>query len=66
MTADGRCPACGTEAQTPDLSGRVTPENLDLVGLAGGKETDKIPWHFTLLVVMLCTYLGWRLVDLFL
>jgi len=26
----------------------------------------RVPWHFTLLVVMLVAYLGWRLIALFL
>lgn len=65
MTGDGRCPVCGTEAETPDLHGRITAETLDLAALAG-REAEKVPWHFKLLVVLLCAYLGWRLVDLFL
>jgi hypothetical protein len=29
-------------------------------------EPEKAPWHFTLLVVLLVAYLGWRVVDIFL
>jgi len=65
MTTDGRCPECSSELETPNISGTVTADNLDLKKLAG-LENDKLPWHFKLLVFLLCLYLGWRVIDLFL
>lgn len=65
MTTDGKCPECSTELQTPNLTGTVTADNLDLKKLAG-IENEKLPWHFKLLVGLLCLYMGWRIVDLFL
>lgn len=32
--------------------------------LAEPKDEPRAPWHFKLLVVALCVYLGWRLVQL--
>ena len=64
MTEDGRCPECAGEVETPNVSGIVTPENLDLKKLAG-LDNEKLPWHFKLLVALLCLYLGWRIIDLF-
>lgn len=64
MTEDGRCPQCSEALETPNISGLVTPENLDLKKLAG-LENEKLPWHFKLLLTLLCLYLGWRIVDLF-
>lgn len=64
MTEDGRCPECAGEVETPNVSGTVTADNLDLKKLAG-LDNEKLPWHFKLLVVLLCLYLGWRIIDLF-
>jgi hypothetical protein len=64
MTIDGRCPECSSEMETPNISGTVTADNLDLKKLAG-LEDEKLPWHFKLLVALLCLYLGWRIIDLF-
>lgn len=64
MTTDGRCPECSSEMETPNISGTVTADNLDLKKLAG-LEDEKLPWHFKLLVALLCLYLGWRVIDLF-
>jgi hypothetical protein len=64
MTTDGRCPECSSEMETPNISGTVTADNLDLKKLAG-LEDEKLPWHFKLLVALLCLYLGWRIIDLF-
>lgn len=64
MQSDGACPQCGEKVETASISGKVTPENLDLKKLAG-VEDEKLPWHFTLLVVLLVLYLGWRVLDLF-
>lgn len=58
MSHDGTCPECGKEVQA------VTAENLDLKKLADGDVG--VPWHFTLLVVLLVAYLGWRFIALFL
>lgn len=64
MGADGSCPSCG---RVPASSGSVSGSTLDLKALAGGDDADvRAPWHFTLLVVLLVAYLGWRIVDLFL
>jgi hypothetical protein len=46
----------------------VTAENINLRQLANGlNEGDdaKAPWHFKLLVVALCLYLGWRVIQIF-
>ncbi|MEY2740441.1 MAG: hypothetical protein ACO26C_05570 [Ilumatobacteraceae bacterium] len=53
LREDGACPECGTVA-------------LDLRALARAGEpgSERVPWHFTLLVVLLVAYLGWRIVDL--
>lgn len=65
MTDDGRCPECGEKMDVATISGRITPEELDLKKLAG-LDGEKTPWHFKLLVSLLCLYLGWRVVSLFL
>ena len=46
------------------INGTVTPDTLDLKKLAG-VDGEKVPWHFKLLVGLLCVYLGWRIVQLF-
>lgn len=62
---DGTCPECGERIDFTGVNGeRVTAETLDLKKLAG-VENEKIPWHFKLLVFLLCAYLGWRVVQLF-
>lgn len=74
MREDGSCPSCGRVLETPKVANtvpmhrRVTVENMNIRGLATGDlDSDaKAPWHFKLLVVALCLYLGWRVVDLFL
>jgi hypothetical protein len=65
MTEEGRCPDCGEKMDVATISGRITPEELDLRKLAG-LDGEKTPWHFKLLVSLLCLYLGWRIVSLFL
>ena len=65
MTDEGRCPDCGEKMDVATMSGRITPEELDLKKLAG-LDGEKTPWHFKLLVSLLCLYLGWRVVSLFL
>jgi len=64
MTDRGACPDCGEHLETPSVSGRLAPEELDLKKLAG-LDGEKIPWHFKLLVGLLCLYLGWRVVAIF-
>ena len=53
MNADGTCPTCGRPIG--DVERRASEEALD----------ETTPWHFTLLVVMLVIYLGWRFVQIF-
>lgn len=73
MREDGSCPNCGRVLESPKVASttpshrRVTAENLDIRQLAGdGNDADaKAPWHFKLLLVALCLYLTWRVVDLF-
>lgn len=74
MREDGSCPTCGRLLESPKVASttpshrRVTAENLDIRQLASGEADSqaKAPWHFRLLVVALCVYLGWRVIDLFL
>ena len=63
MRDDGSCPDCGRMVDVANVHGTVTPDNLDLKKLAG-KESESLPWHFKLLVGLLCVYLGWRVVQL--
>ncbi|MEY4166106.1 MAG: hypothetical protein RL419_1948 [Actinomycetota bacterium] len=64
---DGSCPSCGEPVQIADIHGRVTAQSLDLRALATGDEpaSEKLPWHFKLLLTLLVGYLGWRVVQLF-
>ena len=64
LTADGECPECQSAVDHVSISGRVLDDSLDLKKLAG-VDGDKTPWHFKLLVGLLCTYLGWRVVQIF-
>ena len=54
VKADGSCPKCGDALQLAE-------------GASGGDDAaqESTPWHFKLMVVAVVTYLGWRLVDLF-
>lgn len=56
MTPEGHCPRCDADLLAPDQAGSedgsVPPE------------TEKVPWHFKLMIVLLILYLGWRFVDL--
>jgi len=74
MSTDGTCPTCQRVLESPQISStvpthrRVTAENINLRRLANGLADDdeaKAPWHFKLLVVALCVYLGWRVVQIF-
>jgi len=63
---DGACPKCSTPVERHDAHGRITAQNLDLQALAReGDEDVRAPWHFKLLVFLLCAYFAWRLIDLF-
>jgi len=71
---DGTCPTCHRVLEAPQIAStvpthrKVTAENLDLRQLANGltdSDDAKAPWHFKLLVVALCIYLGWRVVQIF-
>jgi len=64
LTDDGSCPQCKEGLDVVSLSGRVTADTLDLPKLAG-LENEKAPWHFKLLVGLLCLYRGWRVVQIF-
>jgi len=64
LTADGECPECLSTVDHMTISGRVIDDSLDLKKLAG-VDGDKTPWHFKLLVGLLCIYLGWRVVQIF-
>lgn len=75
MSASGACPTCSRVLEPPRIAStipthrRVTAENIDIRRLASGKSDDEdlpsTPWHFKLLVVALCGYLGWRIVQIF-
>lgn len=74
MSPDGRCPTCHRVLEAPQIAStvpphrKVTAENINLRRLANGLADDddaKAPWHFKLLVVALCAYLGWRVVQIF-
>lgn len=65
VNENGSCPVCGTAVEIANVNGeRVTAETLDLRKLAG-TDGEKLPWHFKLLVGLLCLYMGWRIVQLF-
>ena len=64
MTSDGACPQCGKGIDVASVNGKYTADTLDLKKLAG-VDGEKVPWHFKLLVALLCLYLGWRVVQLF-
>ncbi len=50
VKADGTCPTCDHQVDVGDTITETT-------------KTDKVPWHFWLLVVALVAYLGWRLLQ---
>ncbi len=54
VNEDGSCPACGDSLQLPE-GAEATDEAID----------ESTPWHFKLMVVAVVTYLGWRLIDVF-
>jgi len=53
MGADGSCPSCGRVLSPDDgaLATKTDPPRA------------KAPWHFKLMVVAVCGYLGWRLIQ---
>ena len=56
VKADGSCPKCGDALQLAE-GADDDADNADA--------HESTPWHFKLMVVAVVTYLGWRLVDLF-
>ena len=68
MGADGTCPSCGRVVEAPKPAATTTARSLELTKIAAGADGDaddvKAPWHFKLLMVLLCAYLLWRVVDL--
>ena len=61
LPADGRCPSCGRELEATRPAAVAAAEE----GRSGEAEPrPKVPWHFTLLVVAVALYLGWRLWQL--
>ena len=64
LTTEGTCPQCGEVIEVASINGALTADTLDLKKLAG-VNGEKVPWHFKLLVGLLCVYLGWRIVQLF-
>lgn len=64
MKADGSCPQCGEHIESHSMNGAITADTLDLKKLAG-VDGEKVPWHFKLLVSLLCLYLGWRIIQIF-
>ena len=64
LSTEGECPECHSAVDNVPASGRKATDTLDLKKLAG-VDGEKTPWHFKLLVGLLCLYLGWRVVQLF-
>ena len=52
MGADGSCPSCG----------RVLADD-GVVATKTDHRPRRAPWHFKLMVVAVCGYLGWRLIQ---
>lgn len=50
VSGDGTCPDCGQKVDGADA-------------VAETAKSDKVPWHFWLMVVSLVAYLGYRLVQ---
>ena len=48
VRADGTCPTCGRDVETPALKAEEIADE------------ERAPWHFKLLVVMTVVYLVWR------
>ncbi len=54
VQTDGSCPRCGDVLQLAESADHTDDDTR-----------ESTPWHFKLMVVAVITYLGWRLVDLF-
>ena len=54
VAVDGSCPTCGNEVDVAPDPGPGSP--------AAGI-TDRVPWHFWLIVLLAGVYLGWRAVQ---
>lgn len=56
MNPDGTCPTCGVllVKPRPEVDAGAEPEPDE------DEERAKVPWHFTLLLVALVLYLGYR------
>ena len=71
MSEAGECPTCGRVIEPTQPRQKVTAKSLDLKALAKGVDADatddtsRAPWHFKLLVVLLCVYLAWRFIQIF-
>jgi hypothetical protein len=55
MTAEGNCPRCGRQIESPERA-----EAAD-----GTDEDVRAPWHFKLMVVALVAYLVYRFYAMF-
>jgi len=55
VATDGSCPKCGAAIQLPEGAETSEAESVD----------ESTPWHFKLMVVAVVSYLGWRLIDVF-
>jgi hypothetical protein len=53
MGPDGSCPSCGRVLESDDRA----------IATATEPPGAKAPWHFKLMVVAVCGYLGWRLIQ---
>lgn len=70
MSAVGECPTCGRTLEAPAIPEPVTAKTLNLKRLAAGdhpenEDDEGAPWHFKLLMVLMVSYLIWRIVYLF-
>jgi hypothetical protein len=63
LRADGTCPTCGAHlGDAPALAadaGQAAPAAA-VAGSHGDEAHRKVPWHFTLLLIALVLYLGFR------
>ena len=61
MTPEGHCPACDNDLLAPDPE----PSAADGVPTGSGDgDSEKVPWHFKLMILALVVYLGYRFVEL--
>lgn len=70
MGEGGECPSCGRPIEPDHRAKRLTAKSIDVKALASGtsggeEDTARAPWHFKLLVVLLCVYLAWRFIQIF-